>query len=141
MKTSIIALLCAISMPLLASVKTYENVEGCTLEVNDTVEQIVYTLKKGKKQEVVKFSGDYMSVDFKYCAKDTGDIFFTEGSAGYGLMVFCDEDKNATQKGIVDLEVRSNGVINSFSVSSEKKDEQGEWQEVTYLSCSEFELK
>lgn len=141
MKLSIIALLCAFSMPLFAEVKNYVNDEGCTLQVDDTVERVIYTLEYKDQKEVARFSGDYMSVDFKYCPKDTGEIFFTEGSAGYGLMVFCDQNEEATQKGIIDLEIRSNGVVNSFSVASEQKNDQGKWVENKSLSCTGFKLK
>ena len=138
MKLSLVALLCVCSFPALATIKTYQNDAGCTLEVNDTPETVVYTLQQGSQKEVVKFSGDYMSVDFTYCPSNDGDIFFTEGSAGYGLMVFCDEKKDATQRGIVDLEIKSSGVVNSFSVTSEVRDENGEWITNKNLSCSGF---
>ncbi len=138
MKKSILILLTLISMPLLAEVKTYTNSEGCKLEVNDTEKEVIYTLSQNGKTEVANFSGDYMTVDFAYCPDQSGEIFFTEGSAGYGLMVFCDEDKEATSRGIIDLEIKSSGVVNSFSVTSEAKNDKGEWVTTTNLSCGDF---
>lgn len=138
MKKSILLVLALISMPLFAEVTTYTNAEGCKLEVNDTEKEVIYTLTKAAQTEVVKFSGDYMSVDFSYCPNKSGDIFFTEGSAGYGLMVFCDEDKAATSRGIIDLEIKSSGVVNSFSVTSEAQNDKGEWITTTNLSCGNF---
>ena len=138
MKKSILLVLMFISMPLLAEVTTYKNAEGCSLEVNDTEKEVIYTLSKAGQTEVVKFSGDYMTVDFKYCPDQSGEIFFTEGGSGYGLMVFCDEDKEATKRGIVDLEVKSSGVINSFSVAEETKNEAGEFVTTKALSCGDF---
>jgi hypothetical protein len=138
MKKSILLVLALISMPLFAEVTTYTNDEGCKLVVNDTEQEVIYTLTNGELSEVVKFSGDYMSVDFSYCPDKSGDIFFTEGSAGYGLMVFCDEDKAATSRGVIDLEIKSSGVINSFSVTSENKNDKGEWVTTKNLSCGNF---
>lgn len=138
MKKSILLVLALISMPLFAEVTTYKNAEGCTLEVNDTEKEVVYTLSQDGKTEVATFSGDYMTVDFAYCPNKSGDIFFTEGSAGYGLMVFCDEDNSVTNRGIIDLEIKSSGVVNSFSVTSEKINDKGEWVTTSNLSCGNF---
>ncbi len=139
MKTLAVAALCALSLPLHASVKNYINSDNCTLEVRETENASVYTLEKDSKKEVVSFYDGFMSVDFAYCPNRSGEIYMTEGSAGYGAMVFCDEDEKAVQRGVVDLEVRNSGVVNSFSVISEVK-VKGEWIKNKSLSCSGFQL-
>jgi len=139
MKTLAVAALCALSLPLHASVTNYINSEGCTLEVKETENASIYTLEKNNKKEVVTFFEGFMSVDFAYCPNRSGEIYMTEGSAGYGAMVFCDEDEKAVQRGVVDLEVRNNGVVNSFTVDSEIK-VKGEWYKNKSLSCSGFQL-
>ena len=56
MKSLAVAALCVLSLPVYASITNYSNTDGCTLEVNDTTAQVIYTLEKAGQKEVVKFT-------------------------------------------------------------------------------------
>lgn len=137
MKKSILVLLALISMPILASTTTYTNEEGCKLVVEDTQDQRVYTLSQGDQVEVAKFTNHHMNVEFSYCSDKSVEVFFDHGSIGHGYMVFC--DKNDSEKSIVEVEINSpSQKVNYVSITSEVKDEKGNWQVAKGLSCGDF---
>lgn len=135
MKRLLVGLTLLASMSTFANTVKYSNDDGCLVEKEQRRNGVVLYVTKGDEKEVVGYGNDYSFGDFTYCADDSTDINFFEGSQGTGIMISCSGHENGhkTTRGRVDISIMD-GELSEIKIDGQIKGFFG-WKQDVKLEC------